>query len=227
VSNANRLGRVANVLAVSTDRAYAFDAKDTDEDTRAGRPAPRRTVRRACQPRPMTDNNPPTPTGPLAPLFLPGIAGTIVTELRANGFDPLGVLCIAEEAGEVVGAYRRYAGLARRTGTLADVGAELADVVITSYVSAHAVLFDLDAAIGETVLVAENWHPKLLVQALFIQAARFVEVYPHTASRFALAAVVVAARSVATAMDIDLDAAIREKLAVVFSRGWREGGDQS
>jgi hypothetical protein len=216
--------RLVDLLAVQTDRAYAFGEKNLDEDTRIDRPAPRRAVRRSCQPRRMTDTTSPLSPGP---VFLPSMAGAIVTQLRNNGFDPLGVLCVAEEAGEVVGAYRRYAGLARRPGTLAELGAELADVVITSYVSAHAMLFDLDAAIGDTVLVGGNREPKLLVQALFVQASRFVEVYPHPASRFALAGLAVAARSVATALDIDLDAAIRDKATVIFSRGWREGGDQS
>lgn len=221
--------RLVDLLAVSTDRAFVFDAKDTDENTHTDRP-PARRVRslRNCQPAGMTDNNPPVLTGPLAPLFLPGIAGTIVAELRANGFNPHGVLCLAEEAGEAIGAFRRYAGRARRTGTLDELGAELADVVITSYVSAHAMLVDLDAVIGTISSRNDpNADPDPLVQALFIQAGRFVEIYPHADARFALAGVVVAARSVAAALDIDLDAAIRSKLAVVFTRIWREGGDQS
>lgn len=95
-------------------------------------------------------------------------ARELVGHLRANGFDAEGgvnrqVLNLAEEVGEFVGAYRRWTGQARRTGTEAEVHAELADVVITAYVTA-----------------AE--------------------------------------------LDMDLDAAIKAKLDVVFSRGWREGG---
>lgn len=224
------IGRVASVLAVSTDGVYAFDAKDTDEDLRADWPAPRRTVR-ACQPRPMT-NNTPVPTG-----TLPEIAAEIVTQLRVAGFDSEGavdrnVLCLAEEAGEVVGAYRRYTGQARRTGTVADVAAELADVVITSYVTAHEIGMDLDAHAWATVapsavhfLTAERW-----VRELYVRAGRFVE---HFVDRCAatspgveldLANVVAGAYAVALTLGINLDAAIAEKLVVVFSRGWRDGG---
>ena len=56
------------------------------------------------------------------------------------------VLCLAEEVGEFVAAYRRWAGMARRTGEWADVQAELADVVITAYVTADVLGIDLDAA---------------------------------------------------------------------------------
>ncbi|WP_242903689.1 MazG nucleotide pyrophosphohydrolase domain-containing protein [Actinomadura terrae] len=56
------------------------------------------------------------------------------------------VLTLAEEVGELVGAYRRWAGMARRTGDFADVQDELADVVITAYVTAHVLDIDLDAA---------------------------------------------------------------------------------
>src|SRR5207245_2077379 len=56
------------------------------------------------------------------------------------------VLALAEEAGEFVGAYRRWAGMARRTGAWAEVTAELADVVITAYLTAHVLGIDLEAA---------------------------------------------------------------------------------
>lgn len=54
-------------------------------------------------------------------------AAEIVTHLHANGFEPesavtRNLLCLAEEAGEVVGAYRWWSGQARRLGTLAELG---------------------------------------------------------------------------------------------------------
>lgn len=80
-------------------------------------------------------------------------AVNIVQNLRSSGFRADGglrqVLCLAEEVGEFVGAFRRWKGLARRTGPVGDVHAELADVVITAYVAAEEMGFDLDAAIGE------------------------------------------------------------------------------
>jgi NTP pyrophosphatase (non-canonical NTP hydrolase) len=56
------------------------------------------------------------------------------------------VFALAEETGEFVGAYRRWAGMARRTGSWDDVEAELADVVITAYVTAHCLEIDIDQA---------------------------------------------------------------------------------
>lgn len=72
------------------------------------------------------------------------------------------VLCLAEEAGEFVGAYRRWAGMARRTGSFADVCAELADVVITAYVTANVLDIDLDAAIREktAVISTRGWRDR-------------------------------------------------------------------
>lgn len=58
-------------------------------------------------------------------------------------------LCLAEEAGEAAGAVRRYLGQARRTGTFEDAMAELADVIITTYVMAHQLGGDLDEAIDQ------------------------------------------------------------------------------
>lgn len=79
-------------------------------------------------------------------------AEAIVANLRANGFvDDGGIrqaLNLAEEVGEFVGAYRRWKGLARRSGPVEDVHAELADVVITAYVTAEELGFDLDAAVA-------------------------------------------------------------------------------
>jgi NTP pyrophosphatase (non-canonical NTP hydrolase) len=69
------------------------------------------------------------------------------------------VLALAEEAGEFVGAYRRYAGMARRTGPWSDVEAELADVVITAYVNAEVMGIDLDSAITSKlgVVFSRGW----------------------------------------------------------------------
>lgn len=57
-------------------------------------------------------------------------------------------LALAEEAGEAVGALRRYLGVARRPGTLTELEDELADVVFTAYLLAHYVDSDLDAALS-------------------------------------------------------------------------------
>ena len=41
-------------------------------------------------------------------------------------------MCVAEEAGEFIGAYRRWRGFARRSGSPYDVEAEMADVIISA-----------------------------------------------------------------------------------------------
>src|SRR5215470_18809697 len=94
---------------------------------------------------------------------LPAAARRIATAL-ADHFDPATVvhqqvLCLAEEVGEFVGAYRRAAGLARRPGPWSDVAAELADVVITAHVAAVYLGIDLDTAIGDklAVVVSRGW----------------------------------------------------------------------
>ena len=98
------------------------------------------------------------------PPALPRLADTIITGCLHAGFpaDTLRhqqVLCLAEEAGEFVGAYRRWAGLARRTGNFDDVTAELADVVISAYVAAAALGIDLDAAwrAKARVITSRGW----------------------------------------------------------------------
>lgn len=103
-----------------------------------------------------------------------GLNTTVATDLLAiakdiaaaldQHFDPAQsrirqVIALAEEVGEFVGAYRRAAGMARRIGTWADVEAELADVVITAYVTAVVLGIDLDVAIARKrdVLFSRGW----------------------------------------------------------------------
>ncbi len=89
---------------------------------------------------------------------LPETAAAIVDRYIAAGFPRDGmltmqVLTLAEEAGEAVGAIRRYTGRARRTGTLEDVGHELADVVITAHTVALLIGVDLDAAVADKACI--------------------------------------------------------------------------
>jgi NTP pyrophosphatase (non-canonical NTP hydrolase) len=73
-------------------------------------------------------------------------------------------LCVAEEAGELVGAYRRWAGKARRTGTRRELEDEIADVLIVTAVFAERAGIGLDAAVAAklAVLYSRGWrndHP--------------------------------------------------------------------
>ncbi|MGH3985934.1 MAG: MazG nucleotide pyrophosphohydrolase domain-containing protein [Pseudonocardiaceae bacterium] len=89
----------------------------------------------------------------------PGLIEAITAELD-NEFpaDQLDVhmrngLALAEEAGEVVAALRRYLGLARRTGTLKDVADELADLYLTVFITAHYLGVDVDDAVEDKAVV--------------------------------------------------------------------------
>lgn len=57
-------------------------------------------------------------------------------------------LCLNEEVGEFTKEARRYMGLARSPGSFENMSAELADVVITSFVAAANESIDLVAAIN-------------------------------------------------------------------------------
>lgn len=62
---------------------------------------------------------------------------------------------VVGEAGEFAEAYRRYTGNARRVGSREEVEAELADIIISSYVFAARAGINLDAAVirkGEIVM---------------------------------------------------------------------------
>lgn len=68
-------------------------------------------------------------------------------------------LAIAEEAGELVGAIRRYHGMARRTGTFEEMSDEWADVVITAYVTAAVLGIDPERAIDSKLerIYSRGW----------------------------------------------------------------------
>ena len=68
-------------------------------------------------------------------------------------------LCVAEEAGELVGAYRRWAGKARRTGTRRELEDEVADVLIVTACFAERAGIDLNAAVAAklTVIYSRGW----------------------------------------------------------------------
>lgn len=71
----------------------------------------------------------------------------------------LQAICVAEEAGELIGAYRRWAGKARRKGTLDDVRQEIADLLICTSVFAVRLGIDIDKAIeGKLeVIYSRGW----------------------------------------------------------------------
>lgn len=65
-------------------------------------------------------------------------------EAGAGGTQQSQVLAVAEEAGEFVGAMRRWTGQARRNGTEQEAQAELADVILSAYCMAEVMGWDAD-----------------------------------------------------------------------------------
>jgi NTP pyrophosphatase (non-canonical NTP hydrolase) len=108
-----------------------------------------------------------TGAGPAPQMELQGIAIQLDHDLRANrcpgitDANQLDVqaLCVAEEAGELVGAYRRYAGKARLAGTLREVEDEVAYVLIVTAVFAERAGIDINAAVARklTVIYSRGW----------------------------------------------------------------------
>lgn len=92
-------------------------------------------------------------------------AENIVKHLRANGFrvetqPDRQALALAEEVGEFIQAWRRWRDMARQSGSEYDVQKELADVVITAYVTAAEQGWDLDHKIAAKLdeIFTRGWH---------------------------------------------------------------------
>lgn len=64
-------------------------------------------------------------------------------QISAEAFEANQILALAEEGGEAVKAYRRWAGLSRRTGTKQAFAEELADLILTAFITA-AVFDEID-----------------------------------------------------------------------------------
>lgn len=160
----------------------------------------------------------------MSPAMTMNIANEIAQHLRANGFTAREaaqrqVLCLAEEAGEFTGAYRRWAGLARRPGTTQDLHAELADVLITCYVMAA----ELGVTLDVTPPPALPADPIGAVLGVFTAVHRVVERFRlGRIDQLSLESVVRATYRAATALSFDLADAVTTKLDVIFSRGWRQ-----
>ncbi|MGI5185807.1 MazG nucleotide pyrophosphohydrolase domain-containing protein [Dactylosporangium sp. CA-152071] len=94
---------------------------------------------------------------------LPSTAADVAAHLDAAGFTESPqlrqTLALAEEVGEFVGAVRRHAGMARRPGPFSDVEEELADVVLTAFVTAHTMGIDLRQALEKklAVIYSRGW----------------------------------------------------------------------
>ena len=95
------------------------------------------------------------------PVNLRDIAWQLEQDLRANrrpeitnaGQLDVQALCVAEEAGELIGAHRRSTGKARCSGTLRELENEVADVLIETAVFAERDGIDINAAVARKLAV--------------------------------------------------------------------------
>jgi NTP pyrophosphatase (non-canonical NTP hydrolase) len=158
------------------------------------------------------------------PATLPELVRIVVPHLR-EVFGPnlaeCQTLALAEEAGEFIGAYRRWSDQARRNGPWQDVCDELADVLITAYVTAE--VFDLD--------VVEQVKPNgiganEMGRALFTAVGDFLDAYDRGESAanmsHDLSRVVALVHLLAAQLNIDLGTAWRAKAERILTRGWKE-----
>jgi len=173
---------------------------------------------------------------------LSAVARDIFDHLIVHGFSGLPepqVIALAEEATEFVEAWHVF----NATGGLMDwdeVRAELADVEITTYVTARVLNFDLDQIIGDVTagitlpntLILPERETMAQVDGLVIDVGHFLKAWRRWSGNarksgtegetmLALAGVVLAVHRVASVLNIDLDDAIVSKLRIIYSRGWR------
>lgn len=71
----------------------------------------------------------------------------------------LTVISLGEEAGELLGAYRRYSGRARRNGSLEEVRLEMADVLLNLAILADVLGIDIEAALQDKlkIVYSRGW----------------------------------------------------------------------
>lgn len=163
------------------------------------------------------------------PETLPELARVVVPHLQEAfpGADLVEyqVFNLAEEAGEVVGAYRRWKGMARRNSSWVDVCDELADVIITAYVTAEVLGVDLHEH-RPAVRRAEG----VMVLDLFRRTGMLVAEYEVYAMGEGglysvgdwLGHIAGTAQEVAFMLDIDLEVAWQDKAERILTRGWKD-----
>lgn len=78
---------------------------------------------------------------------------------QQDGLD-VAAICVSEEAGELIGAYRRWSGRARRKGTFEEVEKEVADLLITTLLFAIRAGIDIDKAIKSKLdnIYSRGWN---------------------------------------------------------------------
>lgn len=162
------------------------------------------------------------------------VAGLIGAEFAEAHLPAQQTLCLVEEAGELVKAFRRWKGWARTPGSFDAVRLEAADVVITARVTCRVFGWDWpnDGDPGHrSVPGLSDWQHVLRVSRMANNFANDVEpaltgqrgaLAIYAAHRYTLELVEATTYRAADCLGFDLDAAVAEKLVTVFSRGWRK-----
>ena len=95
------------------------------------------------------------------------VLGIDLSEVKPTGEDSYFngwqyVMDVGAKAGGFVGAYRRWAGMARRSGPWRDVVSALTAVVRSVYAAADALDIDLDAAVVEKteLILSRGWRDR-------------------------------------------------------------------
>lgn len=147
-------------------------------------------------------------------------------------------LALIEEVGECVGAGRRYLGMARRNGTLEDLGLELADVVIATHVYADILGVELIPAGfvliingGNVVTLRRSDSPlpmntlprRTTTVVLFIEMGRALNAVVDKNDAESMNNLIRLAQAVAHVVEIDLPHVVNTKLDKIYTRGWKDG----
>lgn len=84
---------------------------------------------------------------------------TLHTDYYASNSPDLDLIALAEETGELSGAWRRWTGRARRAGTRQEVEEELADVFFSAACFAVRAGIDIDQAIARKLekIYSRGW----------------------------------------------------------------------
>lgn len=144
------------------------------------------------------------------------------------------VFALLEEVGELTGAYRRWSGQARRTGTVTELHAELADVILSGHVL--LTVYGADLIDVRRLRPGPGRHRTLAheVAVTHCAAGRVASAYleangnretPESTRSLLVHAVcdlLDNARHVAGFLGVDPDQVCRDKAVRIFSRSWKD-----
>lgn len=128
-------------------------------------------------------------------------------------------LAAMEEAGELIGAYRRWQGLARRVGSKDEFLLEFCDVTITNLIWLQIkgiTVFEVPSLPNHAV----GWNVATLLATVSMDAASLDVLHAHyVCQTFAMLNRVQELLSIS---DAEVEAAMAKKIDKIFERGWKD-----